>query len=47
MKVKKIIEINESERNERVRRIIAECKGNRANNYYECYDLRGKFPWQL
>jgi len=23
------------------------CKGNRANNNYECYDLHGKFPWQL
>jgi len=23
------------------------CKGNRANNNYECYELRGKFPHQL
>jgi predicted SprT family Zn-dependent metalloprotease len=22
------------------------CKGNRANNYYECCDLDGKIPWQ-
>jgi predicted SprT family Zn-dependent metalloprotease len=22
------------------------CKGNRANNNYECYELRGKFSWQ-
>ena len=23
------------------------CKGNRASDNYECYELRGKFPWQL